>query len=697
MLRAWIAAGLLLLAVPQEKLAQEIDGAKAAKALLDRVAAKVKSAKTVRLAFTVNTEVSDLMGGGESKEDMFTGEILVRGEGEFRITLTRTGNRLQIRSDGRAVVTEGGDALIPKLPSDPKILAGMARNVAFRGLEVLTEAAEEGKAPPEPGEMFNLFIGGREKVDGIDTQVVAYDVKTRHKQLDHYAVRAWIDPVKLAVVKREYDIRALVRLSETVTKIAYDEELPADEFALQSPRLVREAVEGQVARSIDIFARFMGRLPERLEDLDAPSKALEAGSFWPEGGFWISGKRPSDLKYSVSGGIAKLGDKTLTVQLGGRVSPPTDRLKQFYSARVRLQLVQAAVEAWHRAYSRLPEKIEELTSKPEGIDFWPEGGFVGPALVKDPWGDALTLTTEKGKVVVACAGKRERAIRPRQLTAEESQGLRAGMVPTPSPEARKEIAAALDRLKAEDIEVRQKAMKDLLAMSLPALPMVEERLGKPAEGLDMAILKVVRDRLQATPQTWRSELRPLTAEFRLGAAPGAGSIAENEKHAISALKSVTSAQADFRANDRDSDRVNNFWVQDLAGLYGLDGGTGAPAKEGSANLIKLIEPGLAAADATEGRLEYPGMPSGDPEAFEGYYFAALKFEVIGGITETLNDGKGRNPDCFAYIAYPAEYGVTGKRSFIVNEDNTIWCRDLEGREFDTFPAAPAALGWGKVH
>lgn len=39
---------------------------------------------------------------------------------------------------------------------------------------------------------------------------------------------------------------------------------------------------------------------------------------------------------------------------------------------------------------------------------------------------------------------------------------------------------------------------------------------------------------------------------------------------------------------------------------------------------------------------------------------------------------GRNRAQFGFIAYPADYGVTGVRSFIVNADNTLWCKDLGG-------------------
>src|SRR5471030_2911674 len=47
-----------------------------------------------------------------------------------------------------------------------------------------------------------------------------------------------------------------------------------------------------------------------------------------------------------------------------------------------------------------------------------------------------------------------------------------------------------------------------------------------------------------------------------------------ERSPSTSLKSLTSAQADFRANDRDGDGINQFWRADIAGLYALAPGGG---------------------------------------------------------------------------------------------------------------------------
>src|SRR5258706_15614178 len=43
--------------------------------------------------------------------------------------------------------------------------------------------------------------------------------------------------------------------------------------------------------------------------------------------------------------------------------------------------------------------------------------------------------------------------------------------------------------------------------------------------------------------------------------------ASNERNASTTLKTLTSAEADFRANDRDGNKGADFWTGDVKGLY----------------------------------------------------------------------------------------------------------------------------------
>jgi prepilin-type N-terminal cleavage/methylation domain-containing protein len=181
----------------------------------------------------------------------------------------------------------------------------------------------------------------------------------------------------------------------------------------------------------------------------------------------------------------------------------------------------------------------------------------------------------------------------------------------------------------------------------------------------------------------------------------------NERNASTSLKTITTAQADFRSNDRDGNRTMDFWTADVYALYGMIGITGsstaAPADSAAAsNIIKLLEPSLAGADgltqqALYGNVEFAGaIVNGSVKA--GYAFRALGSEVTGGTATTLlNDTDGASQfygnchdnDRFGFMAFPASLN-SGKLCFIVNEDNTIWKYNLPATYAATFTGASGA-------
>jgi prepilin-type N-terminal cleavage/methylation domain-containing protein len=178
----------------------------------------------------------------------------------------------------------------------------------------------------------------------------------------------------------------------------------------------------------------------------------------------------------------------------------------------------------------------------------------------------------------------------------------------------------------------------------------------------------------------------------------------NERNASTSLKTITTAEADFRSNDRDGNRSMDFWTADVYALYGMIGITGsstaAPADSAAAsNVIKLLEPSLAGADgrtdqALYGNVEFSGaIVNGSLKA--GYAFRALHNEVTGGSsTPLLNDTDGasqfygncHDADRFAFIAFPSSLN-SGKLLFVVNEDNTIWKYNLPAAYSATFQGA----------
>jgi hypothetical protein len=148
--------------------------------------------------------------------------------------------------------------------------------------------------------------------------------------------------------------------------------------------------------------------------------------------------------------------------------------------------------------------------------------------------------------------------------------------------------------------------------------------------------------------------------------------ASNERSASTRLKTLSSAEADFRANDRDANGVQDFWTGDVSGLYSLTV-HGRP--------LQLIERSVAEADTCPIRgLCWPYRPR------EGYFYAALEaddsaeepnkfyFQDTGG---NRRMGDVHHLSKFGFCAYPRS-STTGKFTFLINENNTIFRRENVG-------------------
>ncbi len=180
----------------------------------------------------------------------------------------------------------------------------------------------------------------------------------------------------------------------------------------------------------------------------------------------------------------------------------------------------------------------------------------------------------------------------------------------------------------------------------------------------------------------------------------------NERNASASLKTLTSAEADFRSNDRDADRQNNFWTDDVYALYAL-----CPSTDGLAvptasvqGMIKLIEPSIAGAEAsiTAGGsgIVIPSTAVGivrSPKA--GYLYSAFTTDefVLGYNTATTGVAYTpfHNYGKFAFLAMPSSASA-GKSCFIVNEDNTIYKGPLATAFTAVFSPDWAAAGLGTI-
>ena len=165
-----------------------------------------------------------------------------------------------------------------------------------------------------------------------------------------------------------------------------------------------------------------------------------------------------------------------------------------------------------------------------------------------------------------------------------------------------------------------------------------------------------------------------------------------ERNAAASLKTITVAQVDFRSNDRDNNQINDFWRGDIAGLYGF-------CPRDSTEMVKLLEISVAGADAQpldkSTNPPTPGKMTGlayyathAPKA--GYWFRAIRHADEKDKLDTESR--------FAAVAYPADYPKSGRWTYVVDESNTIYKRDL-GRPggIDVYPTdEELKLQWAKI-
>ncbi len=146
-----------------------------------------------------------------------------------------------------------------------------------------------------------------------------------------------------------------------------------------------------------------------------------------------------------------------------------------------------------------------------------------------------------------------------------------------------------------------------------------------------------------------------------------------DRCAEASLRTVASAQADFRANDRDGNGREDFWRGDVAGLYALRSPDGNP--------IKLIYIGMAGADHSP-KTDLSPYASKKPHC--GYWYRALRH----------GDEAALDPNRFAVCAFPDVHSSRTRLTFILDERNTVFMKDLgRGGGIDLFPADPLQEGW----
>jgi len=151
-------------------------------------------------------------------------------------------------------------------------------------------------------------------------------------------------------------------------------------------------------------------------------------------------------------------------------------------------------------------------------------------------------------------------------------------------------------------------------------------------------------------------------------------IGDNELNAIRICRGFVEAQHEYALVKRDGSGVNQYaqriistpGKQDGLAWQNPDGTWGGPVGEGVA---RAIEQGYTS--------------RGEP--FHGYFFKVLKGQGPAAPLGQLDFlVKGAMIGGFALAAAPAEYKVTGVKTFIVSHDGVVYEKDLGPRTLDAF-------------
>ena len=148
-------------------------------------------------------------------------------------------------------------------------------------------------------------------------------------------------------------------------------------------------------------------------------------------------------------------------------------------------------------------------------------------------------------------------------------------------------------------------------------------------------------------------------------------IGRNELSVIEVCQAYVDAQLEYASIDRDNNRYIEY-AQKFLSSPGKHDGLYWPTSEGEEDsplgplVVEAQSHGYTVNGQSEGPTPYYGyfyriLYGQGPHAAGGAYDYIINGHMVGG---------------FAMVAYPAQYGVTGIMTFIVNQDGAIYQKDL---------------------
>ena len=147
-------------------------------------------------------------------------------------------------------------------------------------------------------------------------------------------------------------------------------------------------------------------------------------------------------------------------------------------------------------------------------------------------------------------------------------------------------------------------------------------------------------------------------------------IGRNELSAIKAARTYVTAQRLYAKYGHDG-KAPGLYARKITSTGAAQDGLYWPARPGQRRspLGDLYADAAVEAERRAGNTE--------PQPFHGYYFRVLTAQgaaAPGGAKDYIV--KSELADGFALIAWPAHYDVTGVMTFVVNQDGTVWEKDL---------------------
>ncbi len=142
-------------------------------------------------------------------------------------------------------------------------------------------------------------------------------------------------------------------------------------------------------------------------------------------------------------------------------------------------------------------------------------------------------------------------------------------------------------------------------------------------------------------------------------------IGRNEISTIRVCQELVAAQKEYYSTQ------HNEYAQDIFSGEGQHNGLYWKAAEGEPQ--SPVGPLVASAVA----MSHATSPDGSPTPYRGYYYLILTRQGKngpGGAKSYIVNGK--MTEGFAFVAYPAEYRLSGVMTFIVNEEGVVYQKDL---------------------